>query len=427
MPLLRLTYVAYKLLVAGMVGNCEYFVGIDSSAAGVRGDMQQHVCIIRQAPYPQDQLVRREAETLRAAGFEVSVICVRSFGAPAEEQINGVHVHRLFVSSDKGGVFSYIYKYIRFFVLAAIKVTTLHLRQPFATIQVNTMPDFLVFCTLIPRLLGTKITLVMYEPMPELWATLHGNRWAAGLMAFVQKLALCYAHAVFAVTEQQKETFVARGGKPEKITVILNAPETHFWDSMLPAARTPHDTFTLICHGAIEERYGHDTMLSALQQIKEQIPHLRLRILGMGSYQDEFLARVKALGLEPWVEFLGWTPLPQMVEALYNADVGIVAQKSSSYSNLVHTGKMYDYLSFKLPVLASRLKAVAAYFDEQSLYFFEPGDPESLAQGILDLYQHPEKRQALVENSQRLYQQYRWEQQKQAYLAVYQNLLKDKR
>jgi glycosyltransferase involved in cell wall biosynthesis len=83
---------------------------------------------------------------------------------------------------------------------------------------------------------------------------------------------------------------------------------------------------------------------------------------------------------------------------------------------------MYDFLAFGKPVLATRLKSVQAYFGEDALRFFEPGDPESLAQGILDLYQHPEKRQTLVENSQKLYNQYKWENQKQVYLSTYRTL-----
>jgi glycosyltransferase involved in cell wall biosynthesis len=84
---------------------------------------------------------------------------------------------------------------------------------------------------------------------------------------------------------------------------------------------------------------------------------------------------------------------------------------------------MYDYLAFGKPVIASRLRAVQAYFDKGSLYYFEPGDPESLAKGVLDLYQHPDKRQALVEHSQRLYDRYRWEKQKDVYLSAYRALL----
>ena len=78
-----------------------------------------------------------------------------------------------------------------------------------------------------------------------------------------------------------------------------------------------------------------------------------------------------------------------MIEELRPADVGIVAQESPPYSNLVHTIKMYEYLFFGKPVQHSLLKTVEAYFDEKSLNFFEPGNPESLAEGMLILYQHP--------------------------------------
>lgn len=286
------------------------------------------------------------------------------------------------------------------------------------------MPDFLVFATLVPRLMGAKVGLVMYEPMPELWATLYNSQILVKLLEITQRLAIGYAHVVFAVTQQQKDTFVARGANADKITVILNAPDTRFWEQFVPDTPGPKEHFTLICHGAIEERYGHDTMLQAVNRVRNQIPNLCLRILGNGSYRDTFLTQVKDMGLETSVQYVGWVPLQQMVEELHNADVGIVAQKSSPYSNLVHTGKMYDFFAFGKPVLASRLRAVRAYFDEDSLRFFEPANPESLAEGILDLYQHPDKRQVLVENSQRLYDQYKWERQKEIYLSTYRALLK---
>jgi glycosyltransferase involved in cell wall biosynthesis len=388
----------------------------------------RRACIIRQLPYLQDLLVRREAEALRDDGFKVHVICLRLPDDQAEEVVEGVRVHRLTVTQRKGSAALYVFKYVLFFLLAAIRVTALHLRERLSVIQVNTMPDFLVFATLIPRLTGARVTLFMYEPMPELWQTLYHRRRMAVLLEVIQRWAIRYAHAVFAVTEQQKETFVARGADPTKITVVLNAPEPRFLQQAATsvgtdpgmAARKEH--FALICHGAIEERYGHDTMLRAIDLVKGQIPTVRLHILGMGSYRDHFVAQIKEMGLERWVQCLDWVPLQQMVEELRNADVGIVAQKSSPYSNLVHTGKMYDFLAFGKPVLASRLRSVQAYFGEEGLCYFEPGNPQSLADAILDLYRHPDKRRTLVENSQRLYSQYQWTKQKQAYLAVYRSL-----
>jgi glycosyltransferase involved in cell wall biosynthesis len=381
----------------------------------------RRACIVRQGGY--DLLVCREAQALRDDGLEVDVICQVTSQHKIEETIDGVHVCGLPVVFKRGGSVSYIVGYVRFFFLVALQLTAFHLRHPYSLVQVNTLPDFLVFATLIPRLLGAKVGLVMYEPMPELWATLHGNSFAVRLFEVLQRLAIGYAHVVFAVTQQQKDTFVARGADEGKIIVVLNVPDPRIWEESMP--ETPVETayFTLICHGRIEERYGHDTMLEAVKRVSPQIPNLRLRILGRGSYVDRFLELIREMGLESSVQYLGFVPIPQMVEELYNADVGIVAQKSSAYSNLVHTGKMYDFLAFGKPVLVSRLQAVRAYFGEDALRFFEPGDPESLAEAILDLYQHPDKRQTLVENSQRLYDKYRWEKQKDVYLSGYRGLL----
>jgi glycosyltransferase involved in cell wall biosynthesis len=84
---------------------------------------------------------------------------------------------------------------------------------------------------------------------------------------------------------------------------------------------------------------------------------------------------------------------------------------------------MYEYIALGKPVLASQLEAVAAYFDPGAIQYFESGNPQSLAQGILDLYQHPSKRETLARNAQRLYAEYRWDKQKTVYLSVYQRFL----
>jgi glycosyltransferase involved in cell wall biosynthesis len=394
--------------------------------------MAKRICVIRQSDYPRELSVRREVETLQRAGYETYVLaCFESrdnTDLKREEIINGVHVYRTPLIRKKTNIVRYLYDYFVFFLWAAFKVVILHRRHPFDAIQVNTMPDFLVFASIVPKLLGAKVVVMMHEPVPELWQTLY-NSPPPRMLKWAEQAALAYANAAFTVTQQLKDVYVNRGADPQKISVILNVPETRFLDEAcrdVPVnsyQESDSTHFTLICHGAIEERYGHDTMLEAVALLSPKIPNLRLRILGMGSYVDQFMVLRNHLGLENCVEYLGWVPLAQMVQELNAAHVGIVAQKSSPYSNLVHTNKMYEYIALGKPVLASRLNAVAAYFGEQAVCYFEPGNPVSLAEAILDLYEHPIKRQSLVQNAQQLFNQYKWEQQKGIYLSVYQKIL----
>lgn len=383
------------------------------------------VCVVRQSIYPFDLLARREAETLCQAGLETHIICLERLDSQdarqLEETINGVHVHRLPLKKKRTGLGSYMFDYLSFAFLAAIRLTVMHLQHPFDVIQVNTMPDFLVFSTIIPKILGAKVVSMMYEPTPELWEDRYKSH-PPRLLALVEQLVLAYVDTSFTVTQQLKDTYVGRGAKPDKIQVVLNVPDASFLE--LAAGQDPTqpapEGFALICHGTIEERYGHDTILEAVARVRAEIPGLRVKILGRGNYVDQLLAQRESLGLQDCVDYLGYVPLEQMVHELRAADVGIVAQKSSPYSNLVHTGKMYEYMALGKPVLASRLKAVGAYFGDDAVAYFEPGDVQSLSDGILDLYRNPEKRKSLAENARALYDRYCWDKQKEAYLSVYE-------
>jgi glycosyltransferase involved in cell wall biosynthesis len=391
--------------------------------------MTKRVCFIRQSfVYPGGEAsVRREVETLACAGFETHIICLNSQKEEklsAQEVIDGIHVYRIPVVRKKTNVIRYAYEYLMFFFRAALKVTQLHLKHPFDAIQVNTMPDFLVFASLIPKLLKSKVVLMMHEPVPELWQTLYDSRppW---ILKKVEQAALAYADGVLTVTQQLKDAYVSRGADPNKISVILNVPEERFLTSGKPFgnASSNNGHFTLICHGAVEKRYGHDTMLKAIELVKSQIPAVRLRILGNGGYAEAFAREIEHRGLKEHIQYLGYVPIPVMLEELHAADAGIVAQESSPYSNLVHTNKMYEYMALGKPVLATRLKSVCAYFGDDAIAYFEPGNPESLAAAISNLYHHPEERQLRVEKARGLYDQYRWEKQKEIYLSVYHQLL----
>lgn len=384
--------------------------------------MADRICIVRQRDY-YELALRREAEALVEAGYEVDVVCLRPEGGPAVEVDNGVTLHRLPLRRRRGGPLGYLWDYLAFFLAASVTVTRLHLRHRYRVVQANTMPDVLVFVGLVPRLLGAKVVAFMKEPTPELGETKYGSPRLGRVLRVVEQAALRFASHAFTVTEELKETYVARGAEGSKITVVLNGPDERHLRRLRTSAVPDPAYFTAICHGLVDERYGHDTMVRAVALAREKVPELRLRITGDGDWVPELERLIRDEGLGDVVQYLGWLSMEELVDELCRADVGIVAQKSSSYSNLVHTNKMYEYMLLDIPVVASRLRSTARTFGDDAVEYFEPGSAESLAEALIALHDDPARRRAMVAAAAEQYPAHSWTAQKRTYRAAYTRLL----
>ena len=390
------------------------------------GSRKRRACVVRQNDLYAVE-VQREAAALADAGFDVEVVCQRAPGAPRREVVNGVRIVRLSMRRGRGGgSVGKALAYGGFFVLVAGYLSAQHLRRPYAVVQVISMPDFLVFAALVPRLFGSKVVAKMQEPTPELATTIFGPSPLTGMLARIEQGAIRFAHHTVTVTEQLKQRYVERGAAAERITVVLNCSDPQ---AMLPdQARPPVKTepgFVVLCHGTIEDRYGQDTIIGAASLLREEMPDLRVVITGRGSGVDNMVRDIADRGLADVVRFEGWVSLDRLREILSSADVGVVAQKSSPYSHLVHTNKMVDYWIFGLPVIASRLRAVSELYDGRFLEYFEPGDAADLAAAIRRLRADPERRAELAENGKLAQSRNGWAAQRVIYLQVFENLLGD--
>jgi glycosyltransferase involved in cell wall biosynthesis len=390
--------------------------------------------IVRHSYYPHELNVKREAEALRDAGFGVHVICLRGPGEAPEETVEGVSVYRLPVGHRRGKILRYLWEYNAFFLLAASKLARLHRAHRFAAVQVNTMPDYLVFVAWYPKLTGAKVVLHLHEPVPELFQTMFPNRWYTRGFVWtvtrVEQAAIRFADRVLTVTDQMRENYVRRGADPAKFTVVVNVPDDrHFrrerYDHLRPridsikAEEHARGVFRVLTHGAIEERYGFDTIVRAIGRARERVPGVQFRFMGAGDYLDDVLRLAREIGVADRVHHLGFVPFDQMIEEILLADVCVVAVKKNAYSVLVHTNKMFEYMALEQPVIASRLGAVAAYAPEGALLFFEPGDPDDLAAKLTWAAAHPEELAHHVTTATRMYGVSRWENEKQGYIAVY--------
>jgi glycosyltransferase involved in cell wall biosynthesis len=387
------------------------------------GPGRPRVAIVRQN-YIYEPMVQREAEALVRAGYDVEVMCMRGDSRPRRIVVNGVTVTSLPVSQRKGSKARYALNYGWFFTLAAGTLAMRHLRRPYAVVQANSMPDFLVFAAIVPKLTGSRVIAYMHEPTPELAETIFGSGSLTWLLARVEQWSLRFADHAVTVTDQLKQRYVERGAKADRITVVLNcADPATMLANWTPATVTAKDEFIVVCHGSIEDRYGQDTIVQAAALLRDEIPDLRVILTGRGSWIPQLLAAIAAQGLQDVVRFEGWVSNNELYDILHSADVGIVAQKASPYSHLVHTNKMVDYWIFGLPVIASRLGALCELYDDEFIEYFEPGNAVELAAAIKRLRNDPDRRAMLARNGKLAQLRNGWETQRATYLGVFDALL----
>lgn len=123
--------------------------------------------MVCQSYYLRDPRPRREAETLADAGFMVDVITLRDKEEKRTETVNGVNIYRLPVMRKRGGTIRYLFEYFFFFILASLLLTCLFIKKHYRLIQVHTMPDFLVFCSLVLKYSEQRLFWMFMSQCPN--------------------------------------------------------------------------------------------------------------------------------------------------------------------------------------------------------------------------------------------------------------------
>ena len=391
------------------------------------------VCAITFDWYPFDVLVRRTAEAAADAGYTVDVICLRQPGQKAREICNGVRVYRIPMERGFGSsLLRTVFDWCCFLVLAGMMVTRLYLQRRYDVIHVHNIPDFLVFCALIPKLLGAKIILEVQDVSPELMAAKAKGpmlrELVTRLATWQERLSSAFADHVITVGEPFARLLRKRGIPEEKLTIILNSADPKLFptsrladqsavgainpplqeDVSIPAA-IEERPFILMYHGTVAERNGLDIALRAFEQARRVIPHLRFDIQGRGEYLPYIRQLAKELGVSEHVIFTDPSPSDELVDFVVHGDIGIIPYRSDGFMDLVLPTKAYEFALMQRPMIASDTPAIRSMFRAESLMLCDPISPGSFAEAIIDLYRYPEKRERLVANAAEDYRPYRWE------------------
>jgi glycosyltransferase involved in cell wall biosynthesis len=390
-------------------------------------------CMVVFNQYPLGETrVQREAEALLQAGYTVDVICKRVPGEPAVDSYRGVGIQRVkfhlpIPLIGKGGLGQRFFDYLRFFITAFVKLNQLHGKQPYCSIQVHNLPDFLVFCTVTQKLRGVPVILDLHDLMPEFFSGRFGatHSLPAKLLRWQEQLSCRFAKHVITVSEHWRQALLQRGMPADKCSVLMNVADERIFHPVegLPAQAPGRDGFRLIYHGGMWQRYGIDLLVQAVEQLQGEIPGVHLTLIGQGDILPDIRRMIEQKNLQDLVTIAPKCLAEELPAIILSCDLALVPYRADVFTDSLLPTKLMEYAALGMPAAASRTAAIEAYFSDANCEFFTPGNAEDLARCILSLYQHPERRTELARGSRKFNQRYNWAELSTGYVSLVDRLV----
>jgi glycosyltransferase involved in cell wall biosynthesis len=141
----------------------------------------------------------------------------------------------------------------------------------------------------------------------------------------------------------------------------------------------------LLCLGRLVPEKGFDVALSALARSR---PDFRLILAGEGSAEADLRAGVKELGIEEQVHFAGWVHPDQIPALISTSTVVLMPSRWREPFGLVAV----QAAQMGRPIIASDIGGIPEIVvDGETGLLVTPGDPEALAQAMVEMADDPDR------------------------------------
>lgn len=373
---------------------------------------------VSQHTYPAQVTLRRNTSALLEAGASVDMICMLEEWAFGKELQPGLRVYGIPLAHRRS-LLGYLFEYGGFFIWSFLVSSWLGLRRRYEVVQVDTLPDSLLFSVVVPRLRGARAILYVYDLLPEMVAArfrVGPDHPSVRVAKWLEARANRWAHHVITVSSVFRDRMGRRGLDVSKVTLVANS---HPMDDLPspPRAEPP----VLVCQTSVIERYGVQVAIRALGELRTAWPELRLWVIGGGEYLPVVGQLAEELDLSERVVFTGgFLPWRQTMEMVGQASIGLVPIISDGYGELITPNKVLELSALGIPIVSSRLEGITTYFPPDSISYFEPGDHVEMAGRIDHLLRHPGEAHAQARRAMDAMQDLKWESASVSYLgAVY--------
>jgi glycosyltransferase involved in cell wall biosynthesis len=381
---------------------------------------------VENLPVPLDRRVWQEAGALRDAGYKVLVICpqMRGFTKP-EEILDGIHIHRHWISEEAGGFFRFFREYASALWGETRLAWRLRREHKFRIIHLCNPPDLLFLVAWPFKLLfGVRVIYDVHDVWPEMFEAKFGRRgFFYWLVRLAERLTYACADVVLATNQSVKEIAIARGRKkPSQVFVVRTAPKVHSAGYQPDLSLKKGRRYLAGYVGVMGDADGVEYLIEAAAHLVRTAGRkdVHFLIMGTGPEHAKLLARRDELDLQDFVDMPGRVSNEFLFAALQTIDVGISCDPINPYNDHCTMNKVLEYMAFARPQVMFDLKEGRASAGEAAVYVPE-NSSVLLAEALGRLLDNPATRERMGHlGAQRFQKELNWERSVEQLLKGYE-------
>ena len=360
-----------------------------------------------------DFRVFREADTLKAAGYEV-VLVVSDFGSRLPSVWDDFELHRIPLDRARSLRFSYpLFWHRAAGIAAGIDAEVYHAHDLDALLPAA-------------RAAGKRKARLMYDSH-ELFveqSSLVDRPRIRAFWRWLERRLIRRVDLVLTVSPAIAESLQETYNLPQRPVLVRNLPpfrEPVGGEGLRQALGLVGDDEPLVLYqGGFLTGNGLPEQIAAMRQIGEG----RLALLGSGPMEESLRRQVTAWGLEDRVRFLAPVPFSQLHAFTCGADLGLCVIKPTGNSfRWSMPNKLFEYLMAGLPVVAGDTPEIRRVIEETGTgALVDPEDPEAIAAAIRGLLKDEPLRRRMGEAARQSAEKYCWEREAPRLLEAYEQL-----
>jgi glycosyltransferase involved in cell wall biosynthesis len=385
------------------------------------------VCMLAYAFYESDTRILQYATALADRGDSVDVIALsRDPGMPESEVLNGVKVHRIQsrTVNEKGRV-AYASRLLRFLMRSTLFLRKLHREHAYDVIHVHNVPDFLVFAAIFPKRKGVPVILDIHDLLPEFYASkfkVSHSSLLFRVLTFLERRCTAFATHVLIANHLWRDRLISRSDCAQKCTVVRNHPDLEIFAAPVAGGRRS-SKFLLTYPGSLNWHQGVDVAIRAFASVADRMPDSEFHIYGEGPAKPALIDLASELGMRDRVIFHEFLPSREIARVMAQTDLAIEPKRATSaFGNEALSTKILEFMALGVPVIASKTRIHAYYYNDSMVQYYENDDPAELAQQMVRLKNDSRLRSQLVASAAEYVRENNWNARKHDYLLLVDSL-----